>query len=296
MDKRIVVIVALMIGIAAAMFMYRKPPGPKGIAPDSLEAVKAADVRRLNEGADSDPEMAKSLKRMAFQDPAKAQEYARRFVGHTSVTIRAAAFETAGMFSGEEWDGYVQQGLTEKETEIRIGTLRGIARQPSPERNQWIDRMLAGKNVDPVERLWALYAGTRAEPEEKKRKQREGELVAQLKKVDRETQSEMLIELYKTWPDRKELVPFAETVVRAGQETQDLIPGFQYLRAYASDNLAAVLNASSRWPDSRYFLINVADFLKERCPGDWEAIAAKASKHQKADAEINGKLEKIDCK
>lgn len=259
--------------------------------PSMLEQVKQDDVKRMAGDADV-AEKAKSLRRMAFQNPDKAAEFTKQLVNDPSPALRAAAYEVAGSFAGEEWDRVVAQGLNDTELEVRIATLKGMNRQPSQTRAAMAEAHAAKAGADTKEKIWARMAVMKAASDTKVRAAKENEVLALVRRLERPVQGEVLIELYKIWPDRPELITIAEKVVGTGQETPDFMPSFRYLSAYAQENLATVLK-SSAWPDSRAFLLDVVDFLIQKCPTDTAAIVARVEKHGQRDADVESKIKQM---
>ena len=292
MKNKIGTVIVAVVLIAGGVYLATRKGGE--VKPETqalLEQVKQSDVQRM--ASDDDvAEKAKSLRRMAFQNPEKAMEFTRQFVNDPSPVLRAAAYETAGSFQGEEWDKLAAEGLNDTEPEVRVATLKGLNRQPGEARSQLIAAYFAKGDKTPREQIWAQMAVMRGAVDDRGRKAKESEVLALLKKVDRPTQGEVLIELYKFWPGRPELIAFAENIVRSAQETPDFMPSFRYLSAYAQENLGTVLKASS-WPDSRAFLLDVVGFVMEKCPRDSDAIVAKITKHSRVDAEVEGKVKEL---
>lgn len=292
MTNKIGIVVVAVLLIAGGVFLFKRMGGEKPVEPVALlEQVKEGDINRM--ASDDDvAEKAKSLRRMAFQNPTKAQEFTRALVSDPSPVLRAAAYETAGSFQGEEWDKLAAEGLNDTEMDVRVATLKGLNRQPGEVRTQMIKAYFSRGERSPQEQIWAQMVMMRGAADEKLRKGKEAEVLALLKRVDRPTQSEVLIELYKFWPAKPELIAFAERIVSSAEETPDFMPSFRYLSAYAHENLSSVLKASS-WPDSRAFILDVIAFVVEKCPKDSDLLVGKVSRHPRADPEVEEKVKEL---
>jgi hypothetical protein len=273
-------LIFIAIAFALAFFCWRFENLPTQQTDQTIETVNQEDVVRMGSAVD-DSEKAKSLERMSFQNPLKAQEYARLLANAESAILRAAASKVAGSFPGEEWDRIVLKGLKDKDSAVRIATLRGMRRQPTEKRQRAAVELLKAKKLDLNERLWGELA-LMPEPGDKK-------ILALLEKVDRSTQSEALMELYKSWPKQSELFPLAEKVLHLRMENQDYLPSFHYLSAYAPEVLTKFL-ADSSFPDSRMFLLETVGFVKQKCPQGWPAILKKVEAHSRVDEEIQSEI------
>lgn len=292
MKKNIVLLLVVLVAGVAAVYAVRSGFFKRSETVSAMDAVKKEDVNRLETGGD-EQEVAKSLKRMAFQDPEKAAEFIKRFVKENSKILRGAACESAGGFQGAEWDKLISQCLGDTEVSVRISALKGLCRQPTAERRAMTESLLATTKPDNQERLWANMAVMYAATDERDRQNHEKKVLEYFLKADRENQSEAAIELYKVWPKRTELHAFAEKIIKQGEETQDLLPSFRYLGANDPDRLSATL-ASARFPDSRSYLLNILSFLNEKCPKGWSAVAQRVYAHAKADEGFLKDSEKID--
>jgi len=281
-NKKISFFFLSLCALALLILAYRSGRfAQQELPPDQLTAIKQADVDRLQAGGGDEAEMAKSLRRMAFQNPEKAAEFARRFVTQDSTAMRAASCEVAGGFPDESWDKTVAECLAHLEAEVRVATLKGMLRQPTLIRRALAERLLAQTKPEPRERLWAQVAVMYAMSEGKDRSALEKTVLAGLEKADRETQSEILIELYNFWPADRRLYPFAEKVLKSAELRPDFLPGFRYMAEFAPDQLSTLL-ANSRWPDSQNFLLNVEEFLATKCPKGWAVVQKKLAGQPKA--------------
>lgn len=246
-----------------------------------MEQVNQEDLQRLKTGSD-EAEMAKSLRRMSYQDPAKAAGFARQWLNHESVTLRSAACETIGSFAEQSWDSSVAACLSSSDSMVRTATLKGLLRQPGENRRKLAEKHWLAAKTSTDEKLWAGMAVIFAMPESKERAGIEKNMLVLLEKATPALQSEILPELYKHWAGDPRLFLFAEKVLQRGTVTPDFFASFSYLSAYAPEKLGALLTTSA-WPDSRYFLIEVNSFLAAKCPKDWPAIQKKISQHPKAE-------------
>jgi hypothetical protein len=270
---------ALVCAVVFAFWLLRGRSTPNETL-ETIESVNQADEARMGLPVD-ELEKAKSLERMSFQNPIKAQEFSRIFAAEKSVILRAAGCKAAGSFPGEEWDKIILKGLADKELAVRIATLKGLRRQPTDKRQAAVRILLKQKRLDASESFWGHMA-LMPEPGDKS-------ILSLLDQVDRSTQSEGLIQLYKAWPKQNELFAFAEKVLNLGMENQDYLPGFHYLAAYGPEVLAKFL-AASAFPDSRMFLLETLGFIKQSCPKEWPAIIKKIEGHLKVDDQIRSEI------
>jgi hypothetical protein len=293
-NKFLSIAVVLCLLAAGVYFMRRqgveKPPQGASM----LEQVKQDDVKRMAGDADV-AEKAKSLRRMAFQNPEKAREFSKKLVSDPSPALRAAAFETAGYFQGEEWDKIVLQGLADTEVTVRLGTLKGLLRQPTAGRASAVENFLGRGNLTPQEKLWANVALMYASSGGGERKAKEDAVLNQLPRADRDTQAELSTELFKVLPNRPELLSYAEKIVGKAEETPDFLPSFRYMSAYSPERLAEVL-MSGAWPESRAYLFEVAEFLGGKCPKNWVKVLQKAEASPGADEEFKMRAGKLTSK
>lgn len=277
----------VLIVVAGFAYIFMRPQPKTEMS--QLEQVKKDDVARV-EGNGDELEKAKSLRRMAFQNPEKAKEFTRQLVADSSDEIRASAYETAGSFSGDEWDQLIDSGLRDDSQNVRIATLRGLNRQPTASRAELVEKFIRATK-DETELSWAYLALMRAAPDDKSRADADSQLVKHLNKTT--PQGDLLIELYKIWPDRKELIPFAEKIVAAGAETTEFMPSFRFLNGVAKDSLGTTLK-SAKWPDSRFFLQTVVDFVRDSCPKNAKDLLKKVTTHPRVDPEIQTAVEAVE--
>lgn len=285
----LITVVAGLLLLGAITYIIIKRGGESKPTLTPIEQVRQDDIHRLETQGD-EQEKAKSLKRMAFQDPDRAMIFTRQLVSNPSPILRAAAYETVGSFSGEAWDKLVQDGLKDTEQSVRIATLKGLNRQPGQRRSELVQEYLKQSQRDPLELTWAHMVLMRSASDVAQKQTHEKSILTELSKVNDQSRDELLLDLYKIWPGRAEIVTYAQKVLSSGRETQALMPSFRYLESFAPESLASTLK-SAKWPESRSFILSVIEFVSESCPKEARALLKMVESHSRADDEVKNKLQ-----
>ena len=183
MKHALFVLLAFVVAAAGIYFW------PKARAPE-LPLSSAAQVDRVNQedlvllqSQADDFERAKALRRMASQNSAQAQVFVRQLRSDLSPSVRAAAYESAGGFEGDEWETLIGEGLDDPQGEVRVATLKGLRRQLSPARGERVESFLKISKRTEVEQLWALLALWSLGSEKSQLAQREKKILALLSRV-----------------------------------------------------------------------------------------------------------------